>query len=64
MKGFIMKKLIFIAAGTYFATRHWGKLSNRDKNKIKAQTRDLISKSSAKAAKELAKYRREMSAHK
>lgn len=59
-----MKKLILIGGGTYFAIRHWDKLSNRDKKRIKTQARGLVSKGSAKAAEELTKYRSKMAARK
>lgn len=36
-----MKKLIIIVGATYLATRHWDKMSQGDKTKIKTQAKNL-----------------------
>jgi hypothetical protein len=55
-----MKKLIFVVGATYFVTRHWENMSQRDRNKLKTKTKKLASKTAQVIGRELGEldYRR------
>lgn len=48
-----MKKLILIAGATYFVTRHWDKMSQRDRNKVKIQAKKFGYKAAQFVGREL-----------
>lgn len=48
-----MKKLIFVVGATYFATRHWEKMSQRDRTKLKNKVKKLASKTAPVIGREL-----------
>jgi hypothetical protein len=52
-RGFSHEKLIFIAGATYFVTRRWDKLSQRDRTKIKNQAKKLGYKAAQFVGREL-----------
>lgn len=51
-----MKKLIFVVGATYFATRHWEKMSQRDRNKLKTKAKKLASKTAQVIGRELEEF--------